>query len=243
MQWFARVSDEFLVPWYTIDMSGVCNCVVATVVLYQLCLFLQLVDRSIAVCREECFEDAQRMHIKIRRGKTTTLCLNYQDYRLLDIFVLDSTCDSLDGEDPFTNATYNCSVVNVTMQTSRNNGENMQFCEQLVTIECVRTIPVAVKDYDSDDCSEEGGRECRGSSDSGDSDGRGGGDDGHGGIDDTGAEDDLVLGLLMESTKQQLSCQVSIYVTMTDSSKCCFLLAHSLHRVYRLCGSCMARCL
>lgn len=213
------MSDQFLVPWCTIEMSGLWNCVIATVVLYQLSLFLHLVDRSIAVCGRECF-DEKRMHIWMRRGKTTTLCLDYTDYRVLDISVRDSTCDSLDDEDPSTNATYNCSVVNVTMQTFwQRETSDVQFCEQLVTIECMRTIPVTVKDYDSDDCGEEGGRQCRGSSDSGDSDGRGGGDDGHGGIDDTSAEDNLVLGLLMESTNQQYPCQVFIDVTMIDSSK------------------------
>ena len=202
-----------------VEMSGVWNCVVATVVL---CLFLHLVDRSIAVCREEC-SDARQLHVRMRRGKTTTLCLDYPHYRLLDIAVIDSTCDSLDDEDPSKNATYNCSVVNVTMQTLLRDGENMQsVCEQLVTIQCARTIPVDVKDYDSDDCSEDGGRECRGSSDSGDSDGQGGGDDDRDGIDDTSAEDDLVLGLLMGSTEQPgFSCQVFVYVTI-DSSKCFF---------------------
>ena len=197
------------------------NYIAASVVLYQLCLFLQLVDLSIAMCREEC-SDAQRMHIKIWRGKTITVCLDYQHYRLLDIAVLDSSCDGVDDEDPYTNATYNCSAVNVTMRTLLSDGEKVQFCEQLVTIECVRTIPDAVKDYDSDDCGEDGGRECRGSSDSGDSDGRGDGGDDRGGIDDkhdASAEGELVLGLLMESTKQQLSCNVVIDVTMIDSGE------------------------
>ena len=139
-----------------------------------------------------------------------SLCLEYRYYRLRDVLLLDSDCDDIDAVQLGTNATYTCTALNITERTYHRDGDNMKFCEQLVTVECMRRIPIDVKGCDNEDDDERG---CAGSSDSGNSGGRGDDDD------SGGTEDDLVLCLLMDSTERTSSCNFFVDVTMSDPGR------------------------
>ena len=192
---------------------------IKAVVVFRICLFLQLADLSITVCREECYSDTPRMHVSMQLGKSIPLCLDYIDYRLTDLALLDNNCNGLDNYvHPSVNATYICTAVNVTQNTMFE----AQPCELLVVVECVRKAPVALNGCDKE-FRDDDEREC-GGGDGGDSDSISY-DDYEGGVEsnmDDNAEDDLVIGLMLESTNQQLksSCNVFINVSMIDPGMC-----------------------
>lgn len=194
-----------------------------TIILCKIFLCFQLADLCIAACKEEecCSEtDKPRMHISMQLGKNMTLCLDYSDYRLANLALLDNNnCDGVDDYDtPSVNSTYNCTVVNVAQKASFE----AKVCEQLVTIECARTVPISIingcngEDFSDGD---EGG--CS-SNDGSNSDGAGQDDD-EGGVEgyDDIPEEDLVLCLLLENTNQspKLSCNVYINVAMADPGR------------------------
>lgn len=185
--------------------------------LYLLCLFLHSVNLSLAACGKECYPDIPRIQASMRPGRNLTLCLDYQYYSLRNVSLLGTNCDGLDNYvRPSVNATYRCTVLNITQRTIIQDGNLTRICEQLVIIECLHAVPTmgvsrsesvgsggADEDKNSDDASD-------------DSDGGSDKDDATSSSD----EDDLVLGLLMESSNPTMTekklCNVFVNVSMMD---------------------------
>ena len=149
-------------------------------------------------------------------GKSANLCLNQPDYRVMNLTVVGADCNVHPN---VSNATYNCTAVNVTDNVSLSDGDasKPRHCEQLLTIECVRMVPLGRRRSCSDDSDDDGGG-CDGS-DSGAASVDG---DDLGNLRDFGddeEEEELVLCLSLEKKYDASRCNMYVDVSMQDPGK------------------------
>lgn len=179
--------------------------------LYLMCMFLQFMNLSLAVCSKDMNECKVGIHNSMER-KNIILCVDNPDYRLNALVLLETECDDIDEfVQPGINDTYNCTLLNSTIDAPFNNGRFI--CKQLMVIECFRRVMMISTteanrrdDNDNsdggDDGSDAGAMNARAF-------GRGSNDD-----DD---DNDLVLGVqLQRSGTNETPCNIFINVSMKE---------------------------
>ncbi len=178
--------------------------------LYVICVFLQFVNLSLAVCSKDMNECKVGVHNSMKR-KNIILCVNNPDYRLNALALLETECDDID--EYVQSGIYNCTLLNSTTSVPFNNGLP---CEQLMVIECVRRVPMI--------STTEARRDDGDNSDSGE----GGSDDGamgarafgRGSDEDDDDDSDLVLGVqLQRPGTNETPCNIFINVSMKELGK------------------------
>lgn len=178
------------------------------VFLYLMCVFLQFINSSLAVCSKDMNECQVDIHNSMRQ-QNIILCVDNPDYRLNALALLETECEDIVQSG--INDTYDCTVLNRTTSVPFNNG---RLCAQLMVIECVRRVPMIttteVNRGDDGDNSDDGDE--------------GGSDDGPVGgrafdIDDDD-DDDLVLGVQMQKPgANETPCNIFINVSMKELGK------------------------